>query len=199
MARSFRVLALAVAATAVGVVSSMAAVATPSGARAPGATPVAAASATQTLMPFSLTPATATVAPAVALRIAPPPPPPPGPVYAAGTPCLTTARACIRLSSKQAWLIVGNGIGYGPVPITSGRPGWGTPAGTFNVTFKSRLHLSTLFNDAPMPNSVFFNGGIAFHAGSLSVPSHGCIHLSNAASLVFFDTLNTGDIVQVVR
>lgn len=60
------------------------------------------------------------------------------------------------------------------------------------------MHYSTLFDNAPMPNSVFFNGGIAFHAGSLRVTSHGCIHLSNAASLVFYEALNRGDVVQVV-
>uniref|UniRef100_UPI00117836A5 L,D-transpeptidase n=1 Tax=Amycolatopsis kentuckyensis TaxID=218823 RepID=UPI00117836A5 len=51
-----------------------------------------------------------------------------------------------------------------------------------------------------MPNSVFFApGGIAFHEGSLSRYSAGCVHLSNAASLKFFTALEKGDEVQVVR
>ena len=50
-----------------------------------------------------------------------------------------------------------------------------------------------------MPYSVFFNGGIAFHQGSLKVQSHGCIHLSTAAAQRFFGSLNRGDVVQVVR
>jgi lipoprotein-anchoring transpeptidase ErfK/SrfK len=50
-----------------------------------------------------------------------------------------------------------------------------------------------------MPYSVFFtNSGIAFHQGSLSVPSHGCIHLSKAAAVTFFNTLSVGQVVQVV-
>jgi lipoprotein-anchoring transpeptidase ErfK/SrfK len=65
------------------------------------------------------------------------------------------------------------------------------------VYWKDRNHLSTIFNNAPMPNSVFFDGGIAFHSGSLEAESHGCIHLSDDASEVFFDTLSVGDGVVV--
>ena len=49
-----------------------------------------------------------------------------------------------------------------PVPITSGRPGFRTPPGTFTVASKRRDHVSSIFN-AEMPWSVFFNGGVAFH------------------------------------
>src|SRR4051812_12441820 len=119
------------------------------------------------------------------------------PALVPGTPCMATARACIDLSANRTWLISGGRVSYGPVPITSGRPGWRTPPGTFRVTFKSINHKSTIFDNAPMPYSVFFNGGIAFHQGSLRVPSHGCIHLSPAAAKTYFGTLNTGDIVQV--
>ncbi|GAA1842169.1 hypothetical protein GCM10009836_21910 [Pseudonocardia ailaonensis] len=114
-----------------------------------------------------------------------------------GTPCRRTARACIDLSANQAWLIRGGVVEYGPVPITHGRPGHLTPPGTFRVTFKDIDHLSREFDLAPMPYSVFFNGGIAFHQGSLSVLSHGCIHLSTAAARTFFAGLSPGDVVQV--
>ena len=117
---------------------------------------------------------------------------------AAGTPCKATVSACVQLSTKKAWLISGGKVSYGPVPITSGRPGWRTPPGTFAVTFKNINHKSSLFNDAPMPYSVFFNGGIAFHQGSLSQQSHGCIHLSKAAAQAFFAALSKGEPVQVV-
>jgi hypothetical protein len=119
------------------------------------------------------------------------------PALVPGTPCMSTARACIDLSANRTWLITGGKVSYGPVPITSGRPGWRTPPGTFRVTFKSINHKSTIFDDAPMPYSVFFNGGIAFHQGSLRVPSHGCIHLSPAAARTYFGTLKPGDVVQV--
>lgn len=122
---------------------------------------------------------------------------PAAPALVKGTPCSVTARACIDLSARRAWLIRNGVVQYGPVPITSGRAGYRTPTGTFRVTFKDIDHKSSVFDDAPMPNSVFFNGGIAFHQGSLSVLSHGCIHLSRAASATFFRTLSPGDVVQV--
>lgn len=113
----------------------------------------------------------------------------------AGNPCPASANACIDLSNDQAWLQSGGTITYGPVPITSGMRGYRTPAGTFSVFYKNKNHKSSLFNDAPMPNSVFFNGDIAFHQGSLYDQSHGCIHLSWDASATFFSELDYGDTV----
>jgi lipoprotein-anchoring transpeptidase ErfK/SrfK len=124
--------------------------------------------------------------------------PKPRPKPAPGTPCNETARACVDLSANQSWLLDHGRVIYGPVPITHGRTGWRTPAGTFRVQFKDIDHKSSLFDNAPMPYSVFFNGGIAFHAGSLSVQSHGCIHLSTTAAKTYYNTLRVGDIVQVV-
>ena len=113
-------------------------------------------------------------------------------------PCRSTARACVRLSTNQAWLLDGGRVVTGPVPISHGRPQFPTPTGSFRVTYKDQDHLSTLLGDAPMPYSVFFNGGIAFHQGSVRVPSHGCIHLPAAAARAFFGNLRPGDLVQVV-
>ncbi|MFD1533293.1 L,D-transpeptidase [Pseudonocardia aurantiaca] len=133
----------------------------------------------------------------VALPAAEPPPPPPLPATVPDTPCLATARACVELGSDQAWLISDGEVEYGPVPITHGRPGYLTPPGTFQVTFKSRDHVSTIYN-SPMPYAVFFNEGIAFHHGSLESKSHGCIRLPRSAARTFFHSLDRGDVVQVV-
>ncbi|WP_326938164.1 L,D-transpeptidase [Amycolatopsis cynarae] len=113
-------------------------------------------------------------------------------------PCSITEGACVDISAKKAWLLSGGKVVYGPVPITTGRPGYPTPTGKFQVISKEKMHYSTEFNNAPMPNSVFFVPGDAFHTGSLSTPSHGCVHLSSTASLKFFNTLSVGDPVQVV-
>jgi lipoprotein-anchoring transpeptidase ErfK/SrfK len=112
-------------------------------------------------------------------------------------PCAPTARACVDLSANRSWLMRGGRVAYGPVPITHGRPGFRTPPGTFQVATKRRDHVSSIY-DAEMPWSVFFNGGIAFHEGSLTVTSHGCIHLSPEAAETFFSDLSVGDVVQVV-
>jgi hypothetical protein len=115
----------------------------------------------------------------------------------ASNPCPAAASACVDLSGEQAWLQSAGKITYGPVPITSGREGHRTGTGMFSVFWRDKDHLSSIFNDAPMPNSVFFDNGIAFHEGSLSDQSHGCIHLSWDASETFFDTLSVGDNVYV--
>jgi lipoprotein-anchoring transpeptidase ErfK/SrfK len=113
-------------------------------------------------------------------------------------PCAPTARACVDLSANRSWLLQNGRVTYGPVPITSGRPGFRTPPGTFTVASKRRDHVSSIY-DAEMPWSVFFNGGVAFHEGSLTVTSHGCIHLSPEAAETYFSELSVGDVVQVVR
>ncbi|MFJ1766336.1 L,D-transpeptidase [Amycolatopsis sp. NPDC088138] len=121
------------------------------------------------------------------------------PVMAPGVPCTITAKACVSLSGKQAWLLDEGRIVYGPVKIMPGKKGSTTPVGTWHVLYKEKMHLSKEFDNAPMPNSVFFYNGVAFHQGSLAKYSNGCVHLSAAVSLKFFSSLDKGDEVQVVR
>lgn len=114
-------------------------------------------------------------------------------------PCSSAADACIDLSEDRSWLMSDGAVAYGPVPITSGKPGYETPTGTFQVTWKDRDHRSGEYDGAPMPYSVFFTDtGIAFHEGSLRRQSHGCIHLSNEAARTYFAELSPGDVVEIV-
>nr|WP_285485892.1 L,D-transpeptidase [Amycolatopsis taiwanensis] len=117
---------------------------------------------------------------------------------APGVPCSISSGACVSLSAKKAWLVQDGKVIYGPVPALGGRKGNATPTGMFRVLSKEKMHLSREFDNAPMPNSVFFYPGDAFHTGSLSTPSHGCIHLSSTASLKFFNTLQIGQAVQIL-
>ena len=117
----------------------------------------------------------------------------------AAPPCPPSVRACVRLSTNQAWLLRDGKVVLGPVRVSHGRPGYRTPPGTFRVSYKDRDHRSSLFDGAPMPYSVFFNRDIAFHQGSVREKSHGCVHLPAAAARTFFTGLKGGDVVQVVR
>ena len=56
-----------------------------------------------------------------------------------------------------------------------------TPRGTFQVSWKAGPgFVSNIYHEA-MPWATFFAaGGIAFHGGSLTAPSHGCVHLTVA-------------------
>ena len=123
------------------------------------------------------------------------------PMAAAGTgvPCRAGVRACVRLSTNQAWLLDGTRVVTGPVRVSHGRAGFRTPPGSFRVSFKDQDHISSVFDSAPMPYSVFFNDDIAFHQGSVRQASHGCIHLTSSAARQFFANLRPGDRVQVVR
>ena len=123
-----------------------------------------------------------------------------------GTPCTTTARSCVDLDSQKAWLFNDGKIVRGPVPISSGGNGKPTPIGhSLRVYRKEKDHKSLesrLPNGqpAPMPNAVFFeDGGIAFHSGSPTRSSAGCIHLNPADAEAWFNYLEIGDQVQVVR
>ncbi|TCK19897.1 L,D-transpeptidase [Pseudonocardia endophytica] len=122
-----------------------------------------------------------------------------------GTPCTVSAKSCVDLDSQRAWLFSGGTILRGPVPVATGGDGQATPVGhSLRVYRKDANHKSQesrLPNGAPapMPNSVFFeDGGIAFHSGSPSRSSAGCVHLNPDDAKAWFDYLQIGDKVQVV-
>ena len=115
-----------------------------------------------------------------------------------GTPCSAAAKACVNLTTQQAWLINRGAIVRGPVPIHSGGPGHATPQGSFVVSWKDGHHVSSELGGIPMPDAVFFAaGGIAFHQGSLASSSAGCVHLTAADAVGFYAALHRGDQVQV--
>lgn len=112
--------------------------------------------------------------------------------------CPPTASACADLADHITWLQSQGQITYGPVRMEPGAPADPTPRGTFHVAWKAGAHyISTSFG-VPIPYAVFFaQGGIAFHAGSLSSSSHGCIHLTLANAHYYHDHLPIGAEVDV--
>ena len=76
-------------------------------------------------------------------------------------------------------------------PVSTGRGGYDTPSGEFQPFRMERDHFSKEWDDAPMPNSIFFTKiGHAIHGTfetrNLGRPvSHGCVRLApqNAATL----------------
>lgn len=111
--------------------------------------------------------------------------------------CAATARACVDLTYNISWLQQGGTIVYGPVKITSGQSGLRTRPGLWTVYWKDKHHVSGYYG-TPMPNSIFFDRvGIAFHQGSLTELSHGCVHLGKKASERYWNFLHHGDRVFV--
>jgi hypothetical protein len=74
--------------------------------------------------------------------------------------------------------------------VSTGRPGYGTPSGTFHPQRMEPVWFSKEYYNSPMPHSIFFHGGFAIH-GSYEInrlggpASHGCIrlHPDDAATL----------------
>lgn len=67
--------------------------------------------------------------------------------------------------------------------VSTARGGYRTPIGTFQPYLLKTMHYSSKYDNAPMPNSIFFHGGYAIHATydvkHLGRPaSHGCVRLS---------------------
>ena len=97
--------------------------------------------------------------------------------------------ATIDLSSQRMYVSV-NGKPTYTWKVSTARPGYRTPTGTYKPYNLVKFHRSTIYNGSPMPHSIFFKGGYAIHGSyetkHLGRPaSHGCIrlHPSNAARL----------------
>ena len=82
-------------------------------------------------------------------------------------------------------------------PVSSGNPSHETPNGSFRAFRMEEDHYSKEFDDAPMPNAIFFTKqGHAIHGtdavSRLGTPaSHGCVRLSRANALKLWDLVKT--------
>jgi hypothetical protein len=82
-------------------------------------------------------------------------------------------------------------------PVSTGRPGYDTPNGTFKPNRMDADHLSQEWDNAPMPHSIFFDmNGHAIHGffdvKHLGSPvSHGCVRLSPDHAATLFKLVST--------
>jgi lipoprotein-anchoring transpeptidase ErfK/SrfK len=93
--------------------------------------------------------------------------------------------------TKQRMTIFLDGIEKYDWPVSTGRPGYSTPSGTYTATSMNEIWYSKQWDNSPMPHSIFFiKDGHAIHGTyegkNLGKPaSHGCVRISleNAATL----------------
>lgn len=108
--------------------------------------------------------------------------------------------ACVDLTRQLSWIQDGSRLAFGPVPIRSGRDGYGTRTGLKRIYWRSVDHWSTVYK-VRMPYSQFFDGGQAFHAidGNVwSAPgSHGCVNMRRGDARTYWSMLKNGDDVYV--
>jgi len=88
-----------------------------------------------------------------------------------------------------------NGIRIAVSTCSSGKPGHGTPTGVFVILQKDKVHHSSTYNEASMPNTERLTwSGVALHAGGLPgyPSSHGCVHLPLDFSAKLFTVTHLG-------
>ena len=101
------------------------------------------------------------------------------------------ANIAVRIQlSQQTMIVAVDGANFATWPVSTARPGYRTPAGSYKPYSLQRMHYSRLYDYTPMPYSIFFRRGYAIH-GTTEIRnlgravSHGCVRLSpgNARSL----------------
>jgi lipoprotein-anchoring transpeptidase ErfK/SrfK len=123
---------------------------------------------------------------------------------------------------QKAYFYKGNQV-VGMSPIATGKSTHTTPAGSFKITQKNTDHKSSLygvirdtttgqivnddadtrkhragpgevFENAPMPYFMRFNGGIGMHVGHLPgyAASHGCVRMPQEMAVKYFENVEVG-------
>ena len=83
--------------------------------------------------------------------------------------------AQIDLSSQRMHVFV-NGKSAYTWKVSTARRGYRTPTGTYKPYHLARRHYSSIYNNSPMPHSIFFYKGYAIHG------SYETKHLGRPAS-----------------
>ncbi|MET9354185.1 L,D-transpeptidase family protein [Streptomyces sp. NPDC006617] len=122
---------------------------------------------------------------------------------AAPDPRCTSGRVlCVSKSSRTLrWMIDGRTVST--MSVRFGSQYTPTREGVFQVYWKSRHHVSTLY-DSAMPYAMFFSGGQAVHysydfaARGYAGASHGCVNVRDEAAIAdLYAQVKTGDKVVV--
>jgi hypothetical protein len=140
-----------------------------------------------------------------------------------GRPSLT-----IYLNEQRAYFYKGDQL-VGVSQVSAGREGHDTPAGTYKIIQKDPNHASSLYGDyadatgnivkkdvelgkdpvppgahfvgAPMPYFMRITGGVGMHQGYLPgyPASHGCIRMPGKMAQIFYNNVDLGTPVTVVK
>ncbi len=108
----------------------------------------------------------------------------------------TEAAVLVQIDrAMQTMQVSVDGAGLYTWRVSTGRAGWITPPGVFHPQFMAVRWYSRVFNNAPMPHSIFYSGPFAIHGTTdiarLGRPaSHGCVRLSPADAAVLFDLVS---------
>jgi lipoprotein-anchoring transpeptidase ErfK/SrfK len=138
-------------------------------------------------------------APAMSATVAPPLQLKPGefdwhPEASIGGPVLIV----VSIEDQRAY-VYRSGVRIATSTVSTGRPGFGTPTGVFQILQKQKMHHSNLYDDAEMPFMQRLTwDGVALHAGRIPgrPASHGCVRLpAEFAQKLFGVTYHGGTVV----
>ncbi len=107
------------------------------------------------------------------------------------------AAVAVRIElSRQTMDVTVDGAPFASWPVSTARRGYRTPVGTYAPYSLERMHYSRLYDDTPMPYSIFFHTGYAIHGTydtrNLGRPvSHGCIRLRPDHARSLFELIQT--------
>src|ERR1051325_420387 len=137
-------------------------------------------------------------------------------------------RIVVHIGEQKAYFYRGKTL-VGESTVSTGKPGFSTPPGSYSVLSKSPDHVSTIFGDyiddygnvvrsnidarkdrrppgthfdgAEMPYAMFFRGGYAMHQGYVApfAASHGCIRLPSGMASRFYENAPVGTPVKVTE
>jgi len=95
----------------------------------------------------------------------------------------------IDLSEQKMLVYKGSTLIYSWL-VSTARRGYNTPTGNYKPYHLAKMHYSKLYDNSPMPYSIFFKHGYAIHGTNYirslgRVASHGCVrlHPNNAKKL----------------
>jgi lipoprotein-anchoring transpeptidase ErfK/SrfK len=94
--------------------------------------------------------------------------------------------------SQQEMTVFVDGVQRYTWPVSTGKPGYATPSGTYTPTSMNEIWYSKQWDNSPMPHSVFYmKDGHAIHGThevkNLGKPaSHGCVRLSPENALTLY-------------
>ncbi|OUC93922.1 L,D-transpeptidase family protein [Streptomyces swartbergensis] len=116
--------------------------------------------------------------------------------------CTTGRVLCVDKTSRTLrWMIDGRTVST--MAVRFGSKGTPTREGVFSIYWKSRDHVSTLY-DSPMPYAMFFSGGQAVHyspdfaARGYAGASHGCVNVRDEGAIAeLYAQVRDGDKVVV--
>src|SRR5678815_4418011 len=137
-------------------------------------------------------------------------------------------RIIVHIGEQKAYFYKSKTL-VGETTVSTGKPGFSTPPGRYQVLSKSPDHVSTIFGDyvddygnvvrsnidarkdrqprgthfdgAEMPYAMFFRGGYAMHQGYVPpfAASHGCIRLPQGMARTFYENAPVGTPVKVTE